>query len=115
MNRSDIKLIIIVFLIAIIGLIITKGSKNERNTAVVYYEDKQVMTIDLKKNGKYEVDGYLGKIVMEVSNNKIRVVEETSPKHLCSLQGYSNSNPIICLPNKIIIKIINNNIDGVVY
>lgn len=115
MNKSDIKLVLAVFLIAIIGLIVIKLGKEEGNTAIVYYEDKKVMTINLKKDGKYEAQGYLGKIVMEVSNNKIRVVEENSPKHLCSLQGYSDSSPIICLPNKIIIKIVNNDIDGVVY
>lgn len=115
MNKSDVKLILIVALIAIISLIIINITKKEGKTAIVYYEDKKVLTIDLNNSGTYEVDGYLGKVVMEVNNQKIRVVEENSPKHLCSIEGYSNSKPIICLPNKIVIKITNNEIDGVVY
>ena len=39
----------------------------------------------------------------------IRVKKETSPLHICSKQGYSKSVPIICLPNKIIIKLVNDN------
>ena len=70
---------------------------------------------------EYIVDGALGEVVIEVLDKKIRVKEETSSKHLCSKEGFTNDSlrPIICLPNKIVIKIINkkdnNDIDGVVY
>ncbi|HHT39720.1 MAG: hypothetical protein WCS12_04815 [Acholeplasmataceae bacterium] len=53
----------------------------------------------------YFIMGYLGYIHIEYSSEKkmIRVVTETSPYHICSGLGYSNSNPIICLPNLVTI------------
>ena len=92
--------------------------KENGNTAFVYYEDKIILTIDLNINKEYVVQGLLGDVVIEVKDKNIRVKEESSPKHLCSLQGYtdSSSKPIICLPNKIVIKVGGgDDIDGVVY
>lgn len=108
MNKSDLKLIgilIIFFILIFIGFKIfeKKGSKQ----AIVYYEDKIVLRIDLDINSKYEVDGYNGKVKLEVKDGKIRVLEENSPIHLCSKQGYISKSyeTIVCLPNKITIKI----------
>lgn len=119
MNKSDIKLVTIILLIIIIIFLIFSFSNKKGSTAKVYFEDKLILTIDLSIDKEYEVDGYLGKVVIEVKDKKIRVKEETSPKHLCSKEGYTDSNlkPIICLPNKIVIKVTNesDDIDGVVY
>ena len=54
---------------------------------------------------------------IEVKNKKIRVITENSPLHLCSKQGFISKSyeTIVCLPNKIVIKIENDkNLDGVV-
>jgi hypothetical protein len=55
------------------------------------------------------VDGALGDVFIEVEGGRFRVEKETSPYHLCSIQGwvqYANI-PIVCLPNKIVIIIQN--------
>lgn len=120
MNKNDIKLVIILILIIGILLLILNINKDKGNTAIVYYEDKEIQRIDMNKDKEYKVKGYLGDVVIEVKNHKIRVKEENSPKHICSKEGYieDSSKTLVCLPNKIIIKIINdkdNEIDGVVY
>ena len=82
-------------------------------------EDKEILKIDLNTNKEYTVKGYLGDVVLEVKNKKIRVKEETSDKHICSKEGYiyTNNKSLVCMPNKIIVKIISedNDLDGVVY
>ncbi len=115
MNKYDLILCISVFLVAGILLILTKLPKDGTN-AIVYYENKEVLRIDLSINNTYTVSGYNGDVTLEVKDKKIRVLDEVSPKHLCSKQGYiSNSyESIICLPNKIVVKIDNNDIDAVV-
>ena len=47
---------------------------------------------------------------IKVKNKKIKVLKEDSPLHLCSKQGYISKSyeSIICLPNKIVIKLENN-------
>ena len=53
----------------------------------------------------YVIKGRLGYVLLEYSPEKkmIQVVEETSPYNICSNQGFSNSAPIVCLPNYVTI------------
>lgn len=109
MNKHDVKLIIGLFLISIIFIFIIKNIDTNEKEAFVYYENKLILTIDLRVNKEYIVEGYNGNLIVEVKDNKIRVKEEESPLHLCSKQGFIDSSfePIVCLPNKIIIKLEN--------
>lgn len=105
MNKKDVLLIFVVLIISL--LFVFKPNNNDNNKyALVYYEDKVILKVKLDKHEKYRVKGYLGEVVIETDIGKVRVNEETSKYHLCSKQGYvSNNVPIVCLPNKIIIKI----------
>lgn len=111
MNKKDFILIFIVILIALILILIV--NKKQANIAYVYYDNDLILEIDLKKDDTYKVNGYNGEVIIEVKENKIRVNEENSPYHLCSKQGYisKQGESIVCLPNKIIIKLPNNDID----
>ena len=119
MNKKDIYLVIVVLIISLFCLFLIKINEKKGNTANVYYEDKLVLSIDLNDKTKrtYEVEGYNGKLSILTENGKVKVVEENSPKHLCSKQGFIENafESIICLPNKIVIKIEDNSLDGVVY
>lgn len=110
MNKSDIKLIIIILLIAITVLfVIAIIDKNNSKEALVYYDNKLVLTIDLNESEEkiYIVDGFNGEVKIIAGNGKIKVDEEESPLHLCSKQGFIEESyeSIVCLPNKIVIKI----------
>lgn len=114
MNKSDLKLILLIFIITfsmIFIMIFTKKDGNKK--AVVYYENKVILTIDLNNNLKkdYIVKGYNGDVKIVTKNGKIRVDEENSPMHICSKQGFISESyeTIVCLPNKIIIKIETDN------
>lgn len=113
MNKNDIKLIVIILIIIIILFLVYFLNTNKANMAYVYHENDLILTIDLSIDETYEVNGENGIVKIEVLNNQIKVVEENSPRHLCSKQGFiSNSGQsIICLPNKIIIELPNNEID----
>lgn len=111
MNKSDIKLIGLVLLIALIFLLGFKlFEKNDNKQAIVYYENKEVLKVNLNENKEYKVDGYNGEVIIIVNNGKIKVDQEKSPLHLCSKQGYISKTyeTIVCLPNKISIKIVGN-------
>lgn len=110
MNKSDLKLIGIILSVVIIffGLLFIFEDNNSKN-ALVYYEDDLILTIDLSLKGEntYKVNGYNGEIIIKTLDNKIKVEEENSSLHLCSKQGWIENSyeVIVCLPNKIIIKI----------
>lgn len=115
MNKKDLLLIAVILFACIIMLIIFFNKSG--NYAYVYYENNIIKKIDLNINDEYVVSGYNGDVVIEVLNNKIRVKEEVSNKHICSNLGFVSSpmEPIICLPNKIVIKIIEDtDIDAVI-
>lgn len=110
MNKSDLKLIVIVIIIIFMCFISFKFlDKKESKKAIVYYENKEILTIDLNDKEKkiYEVDGFNGKVKIVTLDGKVKVEQEKSPLNLCSKQGYIRASyeSIVCLPNKITIKI----------
>lgn len=113
MNRSD-KILIVLVLVVSLALYLSmqwfvSSSTGQNTVAVVTYKDKEVLRIDMAINKNYNVKGTLGDVFIEVKDKAIRVEKETSPYHLCSLQGwvqYANV-PIVCLPNHIVIVIQN--------
>ena len=118
MNRSDIKLIGILSVVISLIFIFINVTKKDGSVAEVYYEDKLLLSIDLNIDGEYVVDGELGDVVLEVMDNMIRVKSENSPRNICSKEGFvgDSSRSLICLPNKIIVKVVGeNDLDGVVY
>lgn len=106
MKINDFILMIIISLLAAI-LFMVNAKQSSSALAKVYYENELVLTIDMSKDGEYDVEGYNGNVHIVVVDNKIKVEEENSPKHLCSKQGFisSSNEAIVCLPNKILIQI----------
>ena len=113
MNKNDWILIGTILILSGALFLIYFLNKSTANIAYVYHANDLIMTIDLTIDKQYEVNGDNGIVKIEVVDNKIRVIEENSPRHLCSKQGViSNSGQsIICLPNKIIIELPNEDID----
>lgn len=112
MNKQDkILIIIVLFIVGIIFIFFKLFEKKDNLFAYVYYEDKVVLKIDLAKEETiYEVNGYNGIVKISAGNNKVKVLEEDSPLHICSKQGYITKSyeSIVCLPNKIVVKIKSN-------
>ena len=113
MNKNDKLLIFVSIIILSITILILKLTSVKLNKiASIYYENNLVLQIDLsKEEQEYIVKGYNGDVKIKAGNSKIKVVSETSEKHLCSKQGYISESyeTIVCLPNKIVIKIVSNN------
>ncbi|MGB7594224.1 MAG: NusG domain II-containing protein [Erysipelotrichaceae bacterium] len=113
MNRSDKILVVLVLVVSLVLYLsmqwFVTSSTGKNTVAVVTYKDKEVLRIDMAINKNYTVKGTLGDVFIEVKDKAIRVEKETSPYHLCSLQGwvqYANV-PIVCLPNHVVIVIQN--------
>jgi len=117
MNRSDKILVVLVLVVSLVLYLsmqwFVTSSTGKNTVAVVTYKDKEVLRIDMAVNKNYTVKGTLGDVFIEVKDKAIRVEKETSPYHLCSIQGwvqYANV-PIVCLPNHVVI-VIQNAKDG---
>jgi hypothetical protein len=117
MNRYDKGLVIFILISSLLMYTtmewFVRYTTSDQIVAVVYSYDKEILRIDLNVDKVYEVDGALGTVFIEVENKRVRVEKETSPYHLCSIQGwveYANI-PIVCLPNHIVIIIENGTVD----
>ena len=117
MNRYDKALMIFILATSLVMYAgmewFVRSTTSDQIVAVVYSYDKEVLRIDLNVDKSYVVQGALGEVTIEVAGGKVRVEKETSPYHLCSIQGwvqYANI-PIVCLPNHIVIIIENGTID----
>lgn len=110
MNKADkicIGLILICSLLFYVPLYMFAQNTHGKKEVVVSYKDKEILRKDLKENNVYTVKGTLGKVQVEVKDEKVRVEKETSPYHLCSIQGWVDApnRPIVCLPNNIVVLI----------
>lgn len=117
-KRNDFILIGIIVVILLLICISLEFMKEKGSKAVVYYKNKPVLTISLDTEiTTYKVMGENGIVEIVAGNGKIKVEEEDSPLHLCSRQGWidSSTQTIVCLPNKIVIQIEDEQeLDGVV-
>ena len=81
--------------------------KNEPGSAGVYQDGKMVLTIPEGAEGTYRVEGDDGSCnVIQAGPDGIRVVESSCPDHICEHTVWkgNSSIPIICLPNRLVIK-----------
>lgn len=111
LNSYDIIASIIIVLLSIISIIVlfVNQANNSHKVAQIYYKSELVHTLDLNKKERqvYKVEATNGLVKIEAKDGKVRVVQENSPRNLCSIQGWSDSSlrPIVCLPNNLYIKI----------
>ena len=129
MKKSDYILIGVILLLAVTTWFIFRQINNESSVvdgvAVVFYNDERILEIELE-DGSYEIFNQERVIDVDEQNfiyhvegsnpygvfikyqdNKVRVIDEQSPKNICQTQGWTNStlSPLTCLPNNIIVVI----------
>lgn len=97
--------ILIIFLIAVAGFFLTvrglgqKGSRVLVSAAGVKYE------YSVSQNGTYTVAGELGPTTFEIKDGRVRITDSPCPNKTCISQGWHN--PLVCLPNKVMITVEN--------
>ena len=111
--KNDIILVSIILLVAIISLVLFNVlSKKDDLKAMIYYDETLVETIELSKLSDeitvYKVTGENGEVIIEAKHNAIRIVHANCDQSYCENVGFSSSTsqPIICVPNKIYIKLV---------
>ena len=100
--RNDIILVASLLLVAIISMVLVLSSRQKNiTTAKVYVQNELHLTIDLRSDNIYEIEGTKGNLKVEVKNHAIAVTESNCPHQDCVKMGFvSTSNkPIICAYN----------------
>ena len=95
--------ILIIILVAACGIFLTvrglgrKGSRIVVNAAGVKYE------YSAELDGTYTVAGELGETTFEIKDGRVRITDSPCPNKTCISQGWHN--PLVCLPNKVMITV----------
>ena len=95
--------ILIIILVAVAGIFLTvrglgqKGSRVVVNAAGVKYE------YSAELDGTYSVPGELGPTTFEIKGGRVRITDSPCPNKTCISQGWNN--PLVCLPNKVMITV----------
>lgn len=76
-------------------------------TIVIEVNNSLYKACSIEKNGLLEIDGKSGKTIVEIQGKKVRIKKSSCPNQICVKTGWISKpgDTIICLPNKIIIKI----------
>lgn len=108
MNKKDLKFIIAVALVALLGFIGYKvwQANFKPVTGVVMLHNTEILSFDVNENRNYEFNGDYGRMNLEVKDGKFRVFDVECPNHNCESMGWVGVDdllPIVCMPNGVII------------
>lgn len=107
MKKIGIKpLDIFVFIfILFLGFFLTFKTISKSGSSVIVNANGKRYEYSLEKDGIYSVQGALGITTFEIKNGAVHILDSACPNKTCVAQGWTS--PIICLPNKVIIQIVN--------
>ncbi|NLJ33305.1 MAG: NusG domain II-containing protein [Firmicutes bacterium] len=110
-NRYDKLLAGIIILAAFISYIVFIFPGQESGVRVVVEaEGKEVYVFplgELKAGEQIPITGPLGDSILEMGENRVRLVASPCPDHICLAMGWIDSpgEMIVCLPNRVVVRI----------
>lgn len=95
---------VLIAAILVSAVLVTKKSFTTSAERVIVNANGNGYEYSLNKDGIYEVEGVIGITKFEIKNKQVRILESPCPNKTCVNLGWSN--PLICLPNKVVISVI---------
>ena len=96
------------------GIVYLQSRAQPALRAEVLSDGKLLYTLDLRQDGVYTVTYLDGSNTIEVKDGMIRVTQASCPDLDCVRCGAKNSGaPIVCLPNRLTIRFLSTELDGV--
>jgi len=92
----------------IMAWIIMNNVKSEDPVAEIYQGGKLLKTVPLNENSEFTVNCEIGYNVITICNGKISVSAADCPDKVCvGRGGISGGAPIVCLPHRLEIHVVN--------
>lgn len=117
-NKFDIGLIAIIIIINVFFILYggNNAVKANNKIAYIYSENKlvgeYVLTDDV--NDEFKIESETGFNILHIEDGQIWIHDASCPDRVCISQGKISYDGeiIVCLPNKMLIKIVDNNEDS---
>lgn len=115
-RKSDYLLISALLLVALFAFAVVHILQGgDAGYVEIMVDGKIEKTFSLEENQSYVVDNQYGRNVITIENGKVYVEDADCPDKLCVKQGTisKNGQSLICLPHKLIVKIVSDTEDEV--
>lgn len=111
-KRNDLILIGCLLLIGIFSLLGVEWYKSEttkNGEAIVFVEGKEIGRYSLKQDDEILIEGFQGTNYLIIRDGKAWIEEAQCPDKICIHAGKisKNGETIVCLPNKVVVEIVN--------
>ena len=115
-KKNDIKLIGVILVMAFIAIVIANILKTDGSKVVITIDGKEYESLDLNINKTLTIQGNDGEYnTLTIKDGVVSMIDASCPDQLCVKHKgihYDNES-IVCLPHKMILKIINGEDNGV--
>jgi hypothetical protein len=111
-TKADKILLSVLILVSLSGIIFIQEVLPKGKTVLIEVDGHPLYVLPIGKDRIVEVEGPEGKTIIELRQEKVRVKDSPCSTRQCVKQGWTEHGVIVCLPNKIVITIGNDN-DGV--
>ena len=107
LTRNDRILIFVLVAIASFYFVRLFFVSNEGREALVKVGSNPSQKVSLEINKRINVEGEKGRVVIEVKEGRVRVVESSCFQKICVNTGWIDKpgQNIVCLPNKVLVTI----------
>lgn len=112
MKKNDIYLVIFLTLLSIILLCIGIFNRKNGDRAVIYFNNEEYKTVSLNENKEVNINNTN---TVCVKDGKVYMKSANCPDQICVHQVPldSEGRDIVCLPNKVTVKVISGDKDEV--
>ena len=98
---ADIIIISLILLSAGASFLHTITSKSDNNQVTISFNNQVFGVEDLRHSNTIELDTLA---VVEILENRARISFSTCRNQHCVNQGWSNSLPVVCVPNRVMLE-----------
>ena len=104
---ADMFIFILLLTISISGFVFIKEVMPKGTGVTIEVDGKQAYTLPLHENSITDVQGAHGITIVEILDGKVRIKDSDCPGKLCVKQGWIDRGAIVCLPNRVIVRLNN--------
>ena len=104
LSKTDITIILLILFSIIFSLLFSFKRKANSNELIIYLNNSFFIEHSLHKDAEININDLA---TLEIKDNKARMSHSNCKNQDCVIQGWSNNQPIICLPNRILIEFKN--------
>ena len=104
-TSADRVLFLLLLLLSLSGILFVKEVLPVGRTVHIEVNGRPSYILPLDKDRTITVEGPLGKTLIEIKDQRVRVTDSPCRNKLCIQQGWVRSGTIICLPNRVAITV----------